>query len=388
MKLKELSKNLLLLFVSLLIFFLFLEMGVRIFSPESKRINQFHEVLGVTLIPNITFENQTEEFGLLSHQTNSLGFVDSEHKFEKNEEIYRIVVLGDSWAEATQVSLDKTFRKILEKRLNDLNTDKKFEVISLGCTGYDTNEEYLSLEEIGFKYNPDLVILTTFAGNDIFYNSLLLSNEPGEPYFDLENGSLKQVQYAKAISHGELISLINKYFRSPRFLYKKFQLLKRGIDSLISQFSNWTDKEAVVGSLNPWYVYKRDYDFDWEKTWQITEALIEKMRDDSKKRNADFLLINIPSPFEINPELWNNVLNQYPSMKKLDWDLEKPNRIFKDFSKEKNIYYLDLFSSFREYVAKTGQELYDDHFNSNGHRLMAELIYNFLMDNNLIKTKL
>lgn len=381
MKLKELFKNLLLLFVALLAFFSCLEIGVRIFAPETKRTLQFNEVVGPKRIPDIKFKERTSEFGLITHRTNSLGFVDSEHKLEKEENTYRIVFLGDSWTEALQVPRDKTFCKILETKLNEIGANKKFEIINLGVSGYATGQEYLVLKEFGLKYNPDLVVLIFYARNDVFYNSLSLYDGSSEPYFDLKDGLLTQVHYPQPITHNKLVSFIIKHFQSPRFFYKKIQLLKTRIENWKNQLA----KEEDMSIDEQLRIYNRYYDNNWKKAWQITGALIKEININSQNNKADLLVVYLPAAIEANPELWKEALDKYPAMKNLEWDLEKPNYILKEFSQETNINYLDLLPSFREYISETGEDLYSNHFNYNGHKLTAELLYNFLLSNNLIK---
>ena len=361
-------------------FFIFAEIGVRFFAPETQRKYQFDENLGAVGIPDITFKYQTKEFGALTHRTNSLGFVDSEYKLEKDKNVYRIVFLGDSWLAALQVPREKTFCKVLENKLNKLYPDKKFEVINLGLDGIATGKEYLFLREIGLKYNPDLVILMFYAENDVEYNSLEISEDKTEPYFDLVDGSLKQVKYPEPYFKNKLISFINKYFWSPRFFYQKLELVK----SRINEFRNKSAGESNKSFPQHLNVYKKDYDLKWERAWEIAEALINKMKATAKEKGANFVLVSLPYRFEVNPLLWNEILDEYPVMKNTEWDLEKPSRILRDFSRKSGIDYLGLLPTFREFISKTGEEIYGDHFNSKGHELTAELIYNFLIENNLI----
>lgn len=367
MKLKELVKNLLLLLITLFLCFLFLEIGVKVLVPESKRVFEFDNVLGPKRIPNISFKERTEEFGLLTHQTNSLGFVDSEHKIEKDENVYRILFLGDSWAEAIQVPLDKSFPKILEEDLN-----KEFETINLGLSGFATDQEYLAFKEFGLKYNPDLVILMFFAGNDVFFNSLSLSSEPSKPYFDLIDDSLRVVQEPKPIAYNKLISFIIKNFQSPRFFYKKIELLK----------NQTIEKEGFSDQFN---IYNNQYSSDWDKAWQISKALIKEIKRTSQENNIEFILVYVPDMVEVDSRIWDEILETYPSMKELEWDLEKPSRILEEFSQETDIKFLNLLHPLKEYISQTGEEIYGDHFNSNGHKITADLIRQFLVDNKLIE---
>jgi len=369
MKTNGLFKNTILLIFTLLICFFILELGVRLLVPESKRTFQFNNVLGPMRIPDINFKEKTDDFGLLTHHTNSLGFVDSEHEMEKQENVYRILFLGDSFTEAVQVPLDKTFFKALEERLNALNTDKRFEVISMGVSSYSTDHEYLVLKEFGLKYKPDLVILIFFAGNDVFYNSVTLSNEPSKPYFDFKNGKLEQIRYPQPVVHNRLVSFIINNFQSPRFFYKKIILFKNKIAGVINN-------SEEGDPLDQFDLYSPVYGSNWFKAWDITGALIEEIDKTSRNNGANFILVYLPNYIEVKPELWDG---------DSEWVSEKPSQITKEICSTVGINCLDLLPAFKEYTLASGKDLYKDHLNSSGHQLAAELIYNFLIENKIIK---
>ena len=52
-------------------------------------------------------------------KTNSLGFHSREYSLEKPEGVFRIAVIGDSFIEASQVPIEKTFAYLLEEKLNN-----------------------------------------------------------------------------------------------------------------------------------------------------------------------------------------------------------------------------------------------------------------------------
>ena len=59
-------------------------------------------------------------------------------------------MLGDSYTEALQVSLEETFTWRLEASLNkELAGRKKVEVLNMGVSGYGTTEEYQLLLKYG-----------------------------------------------------------------------------------------------------------------------------------------------------------------------------------------------------------------------------------------------
>lgn len=89
---------------------------------------------------------------------NSLGFSDVEHSHEKDPEVFRILVIGDSVADGFGVErVEDIFPRILEEELR--TSGSKVEVINLGIMGYNTRQEVALLAERGLAYSPDLVLL-------------------------------------------------------------------------------------------------------------------------------------------------------------------------------------------------------------------------------------
>ena len=123
---------------------------------------------------------------------NSDGLRDREHTRAKPPGAYRIVVLGDSCAEAVQVPLEKTFWAILEQKLRHSGklATQEVEVINFGVSGYGTAQELITLRRHAWNYQPDLVLLAIMTGNDIRNNSRALDGTAFRPYFVFEQGKL------------------------------------------------------------------------------------------------------------------------------------------------------------------------------------------------------
>jgi hypothetical protein len=110
----------------------------------------------------------------------------------KPKDTVRIAVLGDSFAEAFQVPMEKTFWSILQSELNQYKPfgDKNIQVINFGVSGYGTAQELIRLRTRVWKYEPDIILLTFYVGNDIRNNSSVLDDGEIRPYFTLKNNDI------------------------------------------------------------------------------------------------------------------------------------------------------------------------------------------------------
>jgi lysophospholipase L1-like esterase len=95
---------------------------------------------------------------------NSKGLRDREYAYEPPDNTRRILVLGDSYAWGYGVEDDEIFTEVLESRLQE--TSPPWEVVNTGVSGWGTDQELLYLENEGFRYQPDLVVVAFFLIND------------------------------------------------------------------------------------------------------------------------------------------------------------------------------------------------------------------------------
>jgi len=94
---------------------------------------------------------------------NSKGLRDSEHSYAKPAGSQRILILGDSYTWGYGVGDDEVYTEVLERKLR---TQGSWQVLNAGVSGWGTDQQYLYLREEGFRYNPDIVIVSFFFGND------------------------------------------------------------------------------------------------------------------------------------------------------------------------------------------------------------------------------
>ena len=405
--LRKVLVNFGLVLMGIAIFFIILEIGLALNIPflgyegfykiESGE-SLYYQEIGFGTNSNRVVEHTTSEYRVI-YRFNSLGFRDKEHTLTKDSNTFRIVVLGDSFSFAQGVPFEQSFPYLLEQKLNsNPSIPEKIEIINLGMWGFGTDREYLTLKYIGLKYHPDLVILAFYTGNDVRNNYAEFENRYSHVYQDEnislnmrpffiinETGELKELPFQPQITYDERSSIISnilrkflRKFRSPYYLRSKIENFRQQKVSKGYKVNN-----VPIG----YYVYASDYPADWQEAWNITRALILKVDKESNENGAQFILVSLTNPEQVHSEYWSECLETYPEMKNMEWDLEKPEKILMDFSAENNITYLQLSPLFKEYVNRTNEKVhghYDRHWNANGQRLAAELMYDKLIEEQLV----
>jgi GDSL-like lipase/acylhydrolase family protein len=151
-------------------------------SPERDRFWKYDPLLGWAHKPGQEGIFETPQFRTLV-RINDNGLRDRPHSYARQNNIERILVLGDSFAWGYGVEESERFSQLLEKSLD-------VEAINAGVSGYSTDQELLWYQNEGIKYDTDLVILE-LAGNDVDDNDQQLVNHIYyKPKFVLEEGRL------------------------------------------------------------------------------------------------------------------------------------------------------------------------------------------------------
>jgi lysophospholipase L1-like esterase len=121
--------------------------------------------VGHRLRPGAATQYTTVEFS--THlQINAQGVRDDADIGPKAANERRVVVLGDSLVLSVQVPLAETFEKRLETRLNAADPAHHWRVINAGVQGYSPIDEYFFYQHIASTFQPDVVLVVAFAGND------------------------------------------------------------------------------------------------------------------------------------------------------------------------------------------------------------------------------
>lgn len=350
-----------------------LELGLRLFDPDltlGYAVWSWHPDLGWSQTPGGHFEFVYEAGAPpVVVDFNSLGFRDREHALEKPAGIRRVVVVGDSFSEAMQVGVEQTYWHRIEALLAE-QTGTGWEVINLGVGDFGTAQESIALEKIGFRFDPDVVVIQIFPLNDIINNSIELRglsspNDPYRPWFIEQDGRLvdarpdpvrswfrgrssiyRLAEYAAMSSQFEM--------GEPAQQARAAELERRGYHGLDPIWSTYLEPEAQIPEI--------------ARAWRVTELLLERMVVESRERGAQVVVLVIPYVGTI-AETWPLFRSGYPDH---DLDARSPERRISALMDRLGVPTVVLRDAFEGRDDPTDVFVADGHLNVIGHEIAAE----------------
>ena len=268
---------------------------------------------------------------------NNLGFRERAVFINKPQNIYRIVVIGDSIVMGFGVEDFEAFPRELEEKLKAETVDPgiiHFEVLNMGLQGYSSGQYLAVLKEEALRLNPDLILVAVYPSNDIGGVAGL--------YIDR--------LYAYLISLPDLIpyrlnEFLKRNSRFHLFLLTKYYSIVQKYQSKYSQ----NDQTDELG-------------------WQLMQKDVLEMKRSAEAKNKKLVILPMPKPKEVSGEL------KPTTHSRLIQVLE-----------ENEVSYYDSLPELKEY--RNVKALYlddlDDHFSTTGNEYFASILAEYLWDNNL-----
>jgi lysophospholipase L1-like esterase len=146
---RGLAGNLLLALAAILLPFLLLEGGLRLYHVYVKARSSLRRSDN----PNLIFVRKPHA----RRDFNALGFRDREHAVEKPAGMFRIIALGDSVTEGYEIDESDMYTRKLQSLLD--RHGGRYEILNFGTSQYSTMQEVEVFKESGLMMGPDLVIL-------------------------------------------------------------------------------------------------------------------------------------------------------------------------------------------------------------------------------------
>lgn len=263
--------------------------------------------MGTVLTPGM--EGWQVDEGRAYVKVSSQGLRDREHSLAKPAGAYRIAVLGDSYAEAVQVDVNRAFWALLPKKLEACGfaKGKKVETVNFGVSGYGTGHELLMLQNRVWPYSPDMVLLAFFPGNDVRNNSKALEGEK-RPYFSLKDGKLVADMAFRddPVFREKQHIAVHRAFLQELRLYQLLRRVKAG--DVAKHFHNSPMAAAVArgdklteAGLDE-QVFVEPKDPSWRDAWNITDHLVLATERETQAHGARFVLVTISTPASVYPD--------------------------------------------------------------------------------------
>ena len=379
-----------------------LEIGARWLPPpyeaDTGQIFSCHPTLGWTGAPN--FAGVVEDPNFRQQVTfNSLGMHDTEHTTVKPPGTFRILMLGDSFVQAVQVSEAETSHQVLENLLNQQG-QSHFEVLSGGVVNWGTNQQLIYYRKQGRQFQPDLVLLLFYIGNDF------LDNLPGNamtaggfncyaPYFVMCQGRLQPepLAYAPGLSSLEnscssgRLALTNSLGR----LFQKSRLYQHIEPLIVARQPRQIFGQRYPSSFSALYFPSGETKL--EQAWQVTEATLIQLRREVEADGARFAVVLVSPEIVVRlgmlpPAEQQAVLNANPVLAQAQAD--RPNRRLAEFLARQHIPFIDLTPLMTKHLAAHQTPLYllgEGHWTAEGNRVAAHILAGWLRQNNHFESR-
>jgi lysophospholipase L1-like esterase len=309
---------------------------------------------------------------------NNFGLHAPDYSLQKPEGVFRIVIVGDSFPQGVQVPLEQGFPWLLAQALSR-DTGKQIEIINLSVDAYGTDRELLLYTLLGWQFQPDLVLLSMYPGNDVQDNQIDLETRRygyrlDRPFFTLADNGL-------ILHNSPTFEAADDPDSAP---YQWLTTMQR--QQLPAPPEHLPEHPTVINS-DP---YSLEYpvelglylpeDAFWADAWALTEALTLQFRDVVGSSGVPFGVVVIPDRRAVHHDDWLATQEQYSPIHPELWEADpsEAGTRLEIFLSAHDIPALNLTNGFRAWAADhPDKRLYyqgDGHFNANGHAVAAALI--------------
>jgi lysophospholipase L1-like esterase len=410
-RIQNILSNLAIFLGALLFSWFICELGLRAFYRTPPRQPGHHQLfmeydalLGWRKIPYITGQHVTSEYAV-SERMNSRGIRGPEYTYERRLDEYRILVLGDSFAEGYTVEFHELFSEVLKHRLNANASDRYYEVINSGTGGYSTDQEFLFFQHEGKKYKPNLTILL-FYDNDVWFNNRPKYRRGYKPLFHMEDeGTLRltNVPVPQPDSALKVDAIEGRFWKNPLdtialWISKKSYVYRFVSDRIMG--TAFLHKFAIKIGLvkvhaedpagdkpapipDEFRVYQNEQNTEVENAWRITEALLQKLNEEVASVGSILLVFYVPVRASVYLDEWQKMKRQY-GIAEDQWSIEHIRNTLMAICQRSDFDCLDPLDAFRAeaYRLRTvGKRLYfidDGHWNADGHRFVGEMLARYI----------
>ncbi|MDT9177234.1 MAG: hypothetical protein P5702_12010 [Limnospira sp. PMC 1291.21] len=326
---------------------------------------------------------------------NQFGFNDRDYPLQPDPDIFRMLILSDSfnWAGGQQGN----YTALLENQFREHYGQHQVDVINAGYPGTHTAEQLALLKKYGLQYNPHLVVLGFFVGNDFVdadpYRKRIIVNDL---YIDIDRRQELIIFGYPIIPKSRLLL----------FIQQKYKIFREAARSQQSQQSHQLPQSQLVATTeaialdepetSPGILSLEKF-LDVERG-RLSFCNIEKLQNGDRDANINYILDSIsemnailqarnikfivaiyPDEYQVNDHLLNQLQSTF-YLNLDDYDITCQQNILISHLESNNIPYIDLTPRFR--VEQQNRHLYlfqEPHWNSHGNQLAKDILFEHLV---------
>jgi len=314
-------------------------------------------------------------------ETNRLGFNDQDYPLNKREGLIRVLFVGDSFSWAG--GKDGNYTALLERRFEEHYGSHRVDIINSGYPMSHTGEQLAMLKKYGLQYNPDIVFLGFFAGNDFLdadpYRKRIVVNDT---YFDIDVRHERIFLGYPIVPQSRLWNLVKQKWT----IWQK--VVRPTTRQRTSSQKGDEEKPACTFSEEVFMKIERTrlefcnrlsrQDGMYQKNIDFVFSSLSQMRDLLSRRGIDLIVGIYPDEFQVNALLRNQIFQHF-GLDEADYDIDLVQDLLSAHLKEHQIPYLDLLETFRANADKKPFYLCrDSHWNQAGNEFAADMIFRYL----------
>jgi hypothetical protein len=344
-------------------------------------------------------------------QINSLGLRDYEHTYAKPTGTFRILLLGDSFAEAIQVRLEDTFAARLQTCLTT-QIGRPVEIINTGVSAYGPGEELLFYTDEGIKYNADLVLAAIFVGNDIGDMSRDVDDSMMQSFggyqFSLNNGYLAKrwLDWTEDDNLSPTEHFLRRYSKLYYIFNSPDSRVYRELEKMFGAWQVNTTSETPLAQPRELPAYAYDDKLiifadgfpdnplvapPIKQAWASFQAALLALQHETQAHHSPLVGVILPNAAQVESATYSQWISKYQKrytdLSKIRWNRAAPNLAIARFLTEHQISNFDLLPNLQAYADTNSTLLYfmeDSHFNELGHQVTADLMCQWMIESKLV----
>jgi lysophospholipase L1-like esterase len=288
---------------------------------------------------------------------NSHGHRDDEVTLEKPDGVFRVLMLGDSFTVGANVRQEEAYPQVLEERLAE-RTGRDIQVVNAGVGGWEPFMYAQYYEHYGQYFDPDLILIGFFVGNDAYDQSTTVEQLPTAVW------GRRVSRKAAARPLAKLLVLLHEHSHLMRLLTQRGP---QALDFTRDDCSDLSEEYLAVQRARINAHLKRDAQQESLAANGVYQ--IQRIQQLAAGKGIPVIVVLLPDENQINPALQDIILKDDDRAR---YDFGMPQSMLADLFAARGIPTIDLLPAF----LADPRCLYmnDTHWTPEGHRLAAEFI--------------